>query len=368
MESALVWLIYGRVPGVGRQRMAELLRACDSAEIAWQLGEAELAAVKGWNREVARAAVTARRSADLRREAERDLERARRAGLRVLCYGEPGYPERLKEIPVPPPVLYQHGPWEPDARPQRPVVAIVGTRRPTSYGLAVAEQLARELAQLGAVVISGMARGIDTAAHRGALGAGGISAAVLGGGADVCYPRESVAIYRQMKETGAIFSEQPPGSQPRPEHFPERNRIISGLSHAVILVEAGERSGTLITAQHAIEQCRELFIVPGPITSPLSRGLFRYLRDGAGLAISGRQVLEDMGFLTPAEGPIQFTPRGLTELEQRVLGWMGDATWWPGDLAETCGLSVAEVQACLTMLEIRSAIRRLPDGQYTRIG
>lgn len=368
MEGALVWLIYQRAAGVGRRRLAELMRTYSNPEQAWQLGAAELAAVRGFTPEVVQALLAVRKSAEARREAERDLERARRAGLRVRCYGTPGYPPRLKEIPLPPPVLYQYGPWEPDNRDERPVVAIVGTRRPTAYGLAVAEQLGRELARLGAVVVSGMARGIDTAAHRGALSAGGTTVAVLGGGADVCYPHESAALYRKMRETGAVLSEQPPGTAPRPENFPERNRIISGLSHAVILVEAGERSGTLITAQHAIEQCRELFIVPGPITSPLSRGLFRYLRDGAGLAISGRQVLEDMGFLTPAEGPIQFTPRGLTELEQRVLGWMGDATWWPGDLAETCGLSVAEVQACLTMLEIRSAIRRLPDGQYTRIG
>jgi len=368
MEPALVWMIYGRTEGIGRQRLAELMRAHPDPHEAWQLGEAELAAVKGFTPAVARAAVAARRNADIRREAERDLERAQRVGLRVLSFGTPGYPERLRQIPEPPPVLYQYGPWEPNVKPERPVVAIVGTRRPTGYGLAVAEQLGRELAQLGAVVISGMARGIDTAAHRGALGVGGTSVAVLGGGADVCYPRESVALYRRMRESGAVLSEQPPGSSPRPEHFPERNRIISGLSHAVILVEAGERSGTLITARHAIEQDRELFVVPGPITSPLSRGLFRYIRDGAGLAVSGRQVLEDLGFLTPAEGPLHFSPRGLTDLEQRVLGWMGSAPWWPGDLSETCGLSVAEVQACLTMLEIRSAIRRLPDGQYIRIG
>ena len=175
-------------------------------------------------------------------------------------------------------------------------------------------------------------------------------------------------MYRQMRETGAVLSEQPPGTEPRPENFPERNRIISGLSHAVILVEAGERSGTLITAQHATEQSRELFVVPGPVTSPLSRGLYQYVRDGAGLATSAQQVLEEMGYLTPAEGPLHWSPRGLTEPERQLLGWMGDAPWWPGDLSETCGLSIAEVQACLTMLEIRSAIRRLPDGQYIRIG
>lgn len=368
MESALVWLIYQRAPGVGRRRMAELMRTYPNPEEAWRLGAAELAAVRGFRPETVQALLAVRKSAEVRREAERELERARRAGLRVLCYGTQGYPRRLAEIPLPPPVLYQYGPWEPGDGDGRPVVAVVGTRRPTAYGLAVAEQLGRELAQLGAVVVSGMARGIDTAAHRGALSAGGTTVAVLGGGADVCYPQESAALYRKMRESGAILSEQPPGTAPRPENFPERNRIISGLSHGVILVEAGERSGTLITAAHATEQDRDLFVVPGPITSPLSRGLYRFVRDGAGLAVNAAQVLEDMGFLPAAEGPLHFTPRGLTELEQRVLGWMGSAPWWPGDLAETSGLSVPEVQACLTMLEIRSAVRRLPDGQYIRIG
>lgn len=368
MEGALVWLIYQRAPGVGRRRLAELMRTYPNPEEAWQLGAAELAAVRGFRPEVVQAVLDVRKRADVRREAERELERARRVGMRVRCYGMPDYPPRLKEIPLPPPVLYQYGPWEPDDGDGRPVVAIVGTRRPTAYGLAVAEQLGRELAQLGAVVVSGMARGIDTAAHRGALSAGGTSIAVLGGGADVCYPQESASLYRKMRESGAILSEQPPGTAPRPENFPERNRIISGLSHGVILVEAGERSGTLITAAHATEQNRDLFVVPGPITSPVSRGLFKYVRDGAGLAVSAQQVLEDMGFLPSAEGPLHFTPRGLTELEQRVLGWMGSAPWWPDDLSASSGLPVPEVQACLTMLEIRSAVRRLPDGQYIRIG
>lgn len=365
MEGALVWLTYQRAQGVGRRRLVSLMDEVKDPDTAWRLGVAELAQVQGFGRATAEAIVAVRRNLVARREAERELERARAAGLRVLCYPDAHYPDRLKKTPDPPPILYQAGPWEPD---ERPVIAIVGTRRPSSYGLAVAEQLGRDFARLGAVVISGMARGIDTAAHKGALAVGGRSIAVLGGGADICYPREAAYIYRAMRETGAVFSEQPPGSEPRRENFPERNRIISGLSHAVVVVEAGKHSGTLITAAHATVQCRELFAVPGPITSPLSQGPHKLLRDGAGLVTSARQVLEDLGFLTPPEGRLHWSGQGLSEVERRVLGWMGSSPCWPDDLSETSGLSIAEVQACLTMLEIRSAIRRLPDGQYVRIG
>lgn len=363
MEGELVWLIYRQAKGVGRQRLAALMQAFPDAHAAWSLGRHELAELPGFTPGVAEALVTIRRDSDARREAERDRERAERTGLRLLLLHDPHYPPKLRQIPDPPPLLYQTGPWEPD---QRPAVAIVGTRKPTPYGLAVAEQLGAELARLGAVVVSGMARGIDSAAHRGALSAGGTSVAVLGGGADLCYPREAAPIYRTMRERGAILSEQPPGTDPRREHFPERNRIISGLSDGVVVVEAGEKSGTLITVTHALSQGREVFAVPGPVTSPMSVGPHRLIREGACLIESGRQVLEELGFVTPAEGPIDWNHQGLSPLEQQLLGWMGTEPRRPDDLAESCGLSAAEVQAGLTMLEIRGAVRRLPSGYYVR--
>ncbi|MFZ5828170.1 MAG: DNA-processing protein DprA [Bacillota bacterium] len=363
MEGALIWLIYGRARGVGRQRLAALMEHAPDAHSAWNLRQPELAGLPGFNPGVAEALVAIRKDPDARREAERDLERARAAGLRLLLYHEPHYPAKLRQIPDPPPVLYQAGPWEPD---QRPAIAIVGTRKPTAYGLAVAERLGRELSQLGADVISGMARGIDSAAHRGALSEGGTSVAVLGGGADLCYPREATTIYRAMKERGGILSEQPPGTEPRRENFPERNRIISGLCDGVIVVEAGERSGTLITVTHALSQGREVFAVPGPITSPMSVGPHRLIREGACLVESGRQVLEELGFVAPAEGPIHRSLPSLSPEEQRLLGWMGHTPRRPDELAEACGLQAAEVQATLTMLEIRGAVRRLPGGEYLR--
>lgn len=360
----MVWLIYGQAKGVGRHRLAALMEAYPDPGRAWRAGFAELAERPGFGPLVAEALISARRDPDFRREAERDLERARLARLRILCFNDPNYPARLKQIPDPPPLLYQAGPWEAD---DRPAVAIVGTRKPTAYGLSVSERLGRELAELGAVVVSGMARGIDSAAHRGALSTGGTSVAVLGGGADLCYPREAAAIYKAMSERGAILSEQPPGTEPRRENFPERNRIISGLCDGVIVVEAGEQSGTLITVTQALSQGREVFAVPGPITSPMSVGPHRLIREGACLITSARQVLEELGRLAPAEGPIDRPPpQGLSPAEQRILGWMGTELRRPDDLAGACGLSVAEVQAALTMLEIRGAVRRLADGQYMR--
>lgn len=366
MEDLLVWLVYRRARGVGRKRLFDLMRACPDAFTAWRMDRTELAQLKGVGPAVAEALVQVRRDPDALRDAERELERARRAGLRILLCSDSRYPRLLRRIPEPPPILYQAGPWEAD---DRPMVAVVGTRRPTAYGRSVAERLGRELARLGAVVVSGMARGIDSAAHKGALAEGGTTVAVLGGGADVCYPPEAAPLYRAMRERGGVLSEQPPGSEPRRENFPERNRIISGLCHGVVVVEAGERSGTLITVTHATVQGREVFAVPGPVTSPMSKGPHRLIRDGACLVQRGRDVLEELGFLAPEEGPLDRTAvTGLSPEELRLLGWMGTGVHSPDDLVAASGMTAPEVQACLTMLEIRGAIRRLPDGQYTRIG
>ncbi|HYF95588.1 MAG TPA: DNA-processing protein DprA [Symbiobacteriaceae bacterium] len=365
MDGALVWLILARAPGVGRIRLAKLMNAYPDPADAWRARSWDLMAVEGWSRQTAEALVAVRGSTEARREAEAEWENAKAAGLKLVAMSDADYPVRLRYTVDPPPYFYQAGPWLPDARP---VIAIVGTRKPTSYGLAVAERFGRDLARLGAVVVSGMARGIDCAAHRGALEAGGSTVAVLGGGADVCYPREAGPIYRAIRDTGAVISEQPPGAEPRSEFFPERNRIISGLAHGIVVVEAGEKSGTLITVAQAISQGRDVFAVPGPITSPMSVGPHALLRDGAVLATSAEQILEELGF----ERKAMVLPAGrrpeLDSEQERVLGWMGGEPRWAGDLAEVCGLPAGQVQGMLTMLELKGLVRQLPGGQYLRIG
>lgn len=365
MEGAVVWLILARAPGVGRIRLAKLINAFPDPADAWRARGHELMAVEGWNRQAAEALVAIRGSTEARREAEAEWERARASGLKLVALSDADYPVRLRYTFDPPPYFYQAGPWIPDARP---VVAIVGTRKPTPYGLAVAERFGRDLARLGAVVVSGMARGIDCAAHRGALEAGGTTVAVLGGGADVCYPREAGPLYRAIKATGAVISEQPPGAEPRSEFFPERNRIISGLAHGIVVVEAGEKSGTLITVAQAISQGRDVFAVPGPITSPMSVGPHALLKDGAVLATSAEEILDELGFEHAGLKSAVNGPPELDGEQERLLGWMGEEPRWAGDLAQACGLPAGQVQGLLTMLEIKGLVRQLPGGQYLRIG
>lgn len=364
MEGALVWLVLARAQGVGKVRLATLMGACPDPADAWRLSATDLLSLDGWSRPAVEGVQAVRRDPTVAREAEAELERAQQQGLRLVAIPDPDYPVRLRLTPDPPPYFYQAGPWRPDARP---TIAIVGTRKPTAYGLAIAERFGCDLARAGAVVVSGMARGIDCSAHRGALEAGGTTIAVLGGGADVCYPREAGPIYRSIRATGAVISEQPPGSEPRREFFPERNRIISGLSLGVVVIEAGDQSGTLITVSQALSQGREVFAVPGPITSPMSMGPHQMIRDGACLVTSAADVLRELGFESGPAGPKE-PDHELEPDAGRLLGWMGQEPRWAGDLSEACGLPAGQVQSIMTILEIKGLVRQLPGGQYIRVG
>lgn len=391
MEEHRIWLTLARAEGVGRMRLAKLMKAFPDPADVWRLGVTDLIGLESWGISSARALLAVRQSLAAQKAAEEELERARAVGLRLILMTAPDYPLRLRQTPDPPPFFYQAGPWTPD---HRPMVAVIGSRRPTTYGIAVAEQFGRELGRAGAVVVSGMARGIDCAAHRGALEVGGTTLAILGGGADVIYPREAASLYARIKETGAVISEQPAGTAPRAEFFPGRNRIISGLSGAIVVVESGEKSGTLITVDEALEQGREVFAVPGPVFSPLSVGPNRLIRDGASIATRPADVIDflknsssagggvELASLIPgihdrmrAGGQWRLDPAGaqpaaprLSATQEHLLGWMGAQPRWASDLVEACGLLAAEVQSHLTMLELKGLIRLLPDGQYVRVG
>lgn len=299
----------------------------------------------------------------LRTQAATALARAARRGLTPLTLGDPPYPAMLSEIFDPPPVLWLRG----QASVLDAVaVAIVGSRAGSPYALAVAERLAADLAKRGIVIVSGLARGVDSAAHRGALSAGGSTIGVLGSGADIIYPAEHKPLAAEMIARGALLSELVPGTRPLKHFFPMRNRIISGLSRAVVVVEAGERSGSLITARSALEQGRDVLAVPGNVLGARNRGGHALLRDGAKIVESADDILEELGF-----GPRLAFPssKGVAEVSHDpVLGCLT-----PGEpcnvdeIAERSGVTISSLLPRLIDLELQGLVRRAGGGRFIRI-
>jgi DNA processing protein len=289
----------------------------------------------------------------------------------LLAESEPDYPQVLRTIPDPPGLLFVRGAMVPS---DGLAVAIVGTRHATHYGLAQAERLAAGLSRAGYTIVSGLARGIDAAAHRGALKAGGRTLAVLGSGVLCVYPPEHEQLARDVAAHGAVISENPPRSPPLSGAFPQRNRIITGLSLGVIVVEASERSGALISARHAMEQGREVFAVPGRVDSRMSRGCHRLLRDGAKLVESVDDVLEELGPLatpTPAakdDGPPIRHPAELqlNEPERAILAAITDDPVPIDEVVVATGLPVPNVLSTLSVLEMRRLIRRVGGNRVMR--
>jgi DNA processing protein len=297
----------------------------------------------------------------LRDAADDTLERAARQGIAAVVFPDPGYPELLRAIREPPVVLWVAG----DRRLDRPAVAVVGARAASTGGLEVAGRLARELANAGLAIVSGLARGCDAAAHLGALEAHGTTIAVLGCGADVVYPPEHRGLYDRIRTNGAIVSELSPGTPPLPGHFPLRNRIISGLSRAVVIVEASEKSGSLITAACALEQGRDVMAVPGSTLSSRHRGCHALLRDGARLVETAADVLEELGWTASSEvengnPPDGNPPDALLEL----LGSEEDSDL--DRLAVRSGLSIPALLERLMALELSGKVRRAPGGRFVR--
>jgi DNA processing protein len=283
--------------------------------------------------------------------------------LNPLTSRDDGYPERLRHIPDPPIVLWTRGDT---ALLSRRAVAIVGSRAATPVALAIARRLGRDLAGRGLVIVSGMARGVDAAAHQGALDAGGETAAVLGSGADVIYPPEHVPLATRIAATGVLVSELAPGTPPRPKHFPLRNRIISGVSEAVVVVEASERSGSLITARAALEQGREVLAVPGNVLSGRSRGCHALIRDGARIVETAEDVLEQLRWAPRSSAPVTGGTNSLqlNGLEETMA--VGEP-YTVDDLATGTGRAAAALLAELGTLELSGRIVRTPGGHYVRL-
>jgi DNA processing protein len=295
-----------------------------------------------------------------RERARRALSLADLSGLHPIVRGDRRYPPQLLEVIDAPPVLWAAG------RPEALSclgVAIVGSRAGSPYALSVAERLGGDLAARGVVVVSGLARGVDSAAHRGALLAGGKTIGVLGSGADVVYPPEHEALARDVVRDGALVSELLPGTSPRPAFFPRRNRIISGLVRAVVVIEAGEKSGSLITARCALEQGRDVLAVPGSVLGERNRGSHALLRDGARLVETADDILDELGIeIGAAATAAPTTSAGDPVLDVMLPGEPFDI----GEISARSGLPVANLLPRLLTLELRGAVRRAPGGRFLR--
>ncbi len=309
-----------------------------------------------------------------REEAERELAALKACGAEPLALTDKTYPRALAAIPDAPPVLAVLG--HPHLLERR-AVAVVGARNASANGRRLAERLAADLGQNGYLVVSGLARGIDTAAHRGALASG--TGAVVAGGIDVVYPEENRALYEDIKESGVVLSEMPPGTEPQARHFPRRNRIISGLSLGVLVVEAAPRSGSLITARLGLEQNREIFAVPGSPLDPRARGCNHLIRQGATLVESVQDVLEVLESMikTPLEEPDTpdfepGTPRLPTESEleagrENVLELLGPSPVMVDEVIRQCQLSPAVISLVLLELELAGRLERHPGNRVALI-
>lgn len=312
---------------------------------------------------------TSGHAGDVRSLAADAIRRADAASIAAIPWGASYYPAALATIADPPPVLWTRG--RIDAL-GAPAVAIVGSRAASPYGLAVAEQLAADLAARGLVIVSGLARGVDSAAHRGALSADGITVAVLGSGVDVIYPPEHAALARAIDLRGAVVSELVPGTRPQQWFFPLRNRVISGLSRAVVVIEASEKSGSLITARCALDQGRDVLAVPGNILSGRNRGAHALLRDGAKIVESADDILEELGIASEAIPPRDEAGRRVNASEAS----RGDpvlACLVPGEAAdldeisERSGLRTARLLPRLFELELQGFVQRVGGGRFIRI-
>ena len=373
-ETLPFWLALTRIDGLGIRGCHKLIEHFGSPQAAYMASLTELESC-GVPARVAQAIFA---QAALK-DAERELQEISKADCELVAFDSEDYPPLLKQIPDAPLLLYVRG----DAKVlSQYAVAIVGSRRPSAYGSSVAHRLAHDLAQRQLVVVSGLARGVDSAAHRGALEAQGKTVAVLGSGIDVIYPRENKKLAEEIAKSGAVISEFPLGTGPTPENFPIRNRIISGLSLGAVIVEAAEYSGSLITARLALEQNREVFAVPGNITSAQSFGPNHLIKQGAKLVDQWMDVIEEFPAevrmqLLPAAEESEGEPMGaqaatlfatsLTPDQKAVFEVLrADQTLFVDDIVGAAKVSHPRVLGALLELEMNGLIRQLPGKNFIR--
>ncbi len=353
------------VPGVGPRTRKSLLECLGSAEVVFETAPNILRQVPGVGPKLVRAISEARTSVDVSAE----LQLCAENGISIVSDTDERFPKLLAQIHDPPGILYVQGEFVPsDAL----AIAIVGTRHATQYGLQQADRLAEGLARAGLTIVSGLARGIDAAAHRAALRVGGRTLAVLGSGLLSVYPPEHQDLSRQVIENGALLSEAPPRGRPVAGAFPQRNRIVTGLSLGVIVVEAALRSGALISAEHAMEQGREVFAVPGRVDSRTAHGCHRLLREGAKLVENVDDVLEELGPLfasAPSEDGREIRHPAelqLNDQEQAVLDAIQQEPTSMDEVVSASGVPIHRVLSTVSVLEMRRLVRRVSGSQVSR--
>jgi DNA processing protein len=350
------WVGLSTIPGIGRIRIYQLKEHFGSLKAAWEASEAGL-----------RQAGLDSRSVDSllllrsRIPLDAEMEKLERCKVRALSCEDPSYPSRLKEIYDYPPVLYVRGNLPLQSEPH---LAIVGTRRPTIYGRQVTEELVTDLVRSNITIVSGLARGIDSVAHRTAIDAGGKTIAVFASGLDIVYPAENANLAQAVMEHGALVSEYPLGIRPKAENFPLRNRIMSGLSLGVLVIEAGERSGALITAHQAVEQNRDVFAIPGSILSPASKGTNRLIQEGAKLVCSGDDILVELNLTTIAQQLQieEFQPA--SDIEAAITKQLSSEPCHIDEISRRSGLSMPEVSSTLAMLELKRIAKQVGNMNY----
>ena len=362
-EDCAPWLAFGRIKGLGGATFKKIAARFADPAAAFRASAAELAEIEGLHRDLIESIVNFAEWTEI----ECEIQRAHAAGITMIPFSDGDYPVRLRTIADPPPLLYVKGEIRDG---DEKAIAIVGSRSASDYGRRVARDLAQGLAALGFTVVSGMARGIDGTAHESAIQAGGRTIAVLGSGIDRVYPPEHAMLYRRISESGVVISELPLGARPSAFNFPARNRLISGLSLGVVVVEATEKSGSLITAGLAVEQGREVFAVPGEAGASRSRGAHRLIRQGAKLVETVDDIIEEIApQLVKRSGesvqpPERTLPEKAGEATRKVFALLEGSSLQVDEVIERSGLPAPQVLQILLELELQGFVSQTPGKIY----
>jgi len=350
------WVGFSIIPGIGRIKLGQLESYFGNLEDAWQAAPGDLKRA-GLDSGSIRAITSWQPKISL----EAEMEKLDRYGVKVLTCHDPDYPSRLKEIYDYPPLLYVRGSLLPE---DEWCLAIVGTRRTTVYGRQVTEEIVADLARSKITIVSGLARGIDSIAHRSALEAGGRTIAVFGCGLDIVYPSENANLARSIIQQGALVSEYPLGTRPKADNFPRRNRIMSGLSLGVLVVEADETSGAMITAHLAVEQNREVFAIPGSILSPASRGANHLIQEGAKLVRNYTDILEELNLTAVAHQIEMKEIIPPSDTEALLLKQLSAEPTHIDEVCQGSGLPISTVSSTLTMMELKGLVKQVGNMNY----